>query len=80
MKYLFIHIEVQDGERKHDHKVLHTTNANNIEFSAQRYVSTYWGKGKREDNWWWWNNEFAGRLYSVTELTLEEYEILNKFI
>lgn len=81
MKYLFIHLEVQDGERRHDHRVLHTTNAKNIEFAAQRYVASFWGNGYRDDrNSEWWNvnaGEIALRLRNVTELTEAEYKFMH---
>ena len=78
---LLIHIEVQDGERTHDHKVLHTTNCCNIDFAVEWYVAHYWGFGERvfEDEWWWWV-DFAGRLSEYYVLTEDEYELLNKFI
>ena len=80
LRYLFIHIEVRDGEREHDHKVLHTTKATNLEFAAQRYVASYWGWGKRDKNWWWWNGEIMGRLASWKELTERDYNLLNQYI
>lgn len=77
VKYLFIHLEVQDGERRHDHNVLHTTKASNIDFAAERYVSTFWGYGTRSKNSDWWDyGECAGRLKSYKELTKEEFEWL----
>ncbi len=75
-KHLFIRLQVQDGERQHDHKVLHTTNATNIEFAAQRYVSTFWGQGEREDDFWWFDNEITARLEKVVQITKKEYERL----
>lgn len=55
MKKLFITLKVQDGENTHTHRVLHTTNAQNIEFAAQRYVANFWGNGERQnkkDDFW----------------------------
>jgi hypothetical protein len=82
MKYIFIHIEVQDGERRlHDHKVLHTTNCNNVGFAVEWYVAHYWGYGERiyKDEWWWWG-DFCGRVKSWSEITKEEFNILNKYL
>lgn len=45
MKRLFIHIEIQDGERVHDHKVITTTKCECTEFAVDWYVSHYWGYG-----------------------------------
>jgi hypothetical protein len=80
MKYLFITLDVQDGERKHTHRILHTTNAKNIEFAAQRYVANFWGYGERqnkEDDFWWFFGEITCRLYSVVELTEAEYKLMS---
>ena len=81
LKHLFIHIEVQDGERRHDHKVLHCTTAKNINFVAERYVSTFWGHGKVDKKSRWWDyGDCSGRLKHVEELTSTEYEILKRFL
>ena len=76
-KHLFINLTVRDGEREHDHKVLHTTNASNINFAAQRYVSRFWGNGEREDDFWWFDGEITARLEKVVQITKEEYERLS---
>ncbi len=75
-KHLFIKLLVQDGERQHDHRVLHTTKAKNIEFAAQRYLSTFWGNGKREDDFWWFDNVITARLEKVVEISKKEYDRL----
>jgi hypothetical protein len=80
MKHLFIHLKVQDGERVHDHKVLHTTNAENLAFAAERYVASYWGYGEHDGDWWWFNGEIAATLETYSELTEQEFEILNRFL
>jgi hypothetical protein len=77
IRYLFIHLEVQDGDRRHYHRILHTTKASNLNFAVERCVSTYWGYGKADKQSRWWNyGECSGRLKSFTELTKEEYEML----
>ena len=81
MKYLLITLAVQDGERRHDHRLLHTTNAQSIEFAAQRYAASFWGFGKRynkEDDFWWVNGEITIRLSNVIELSLYEYQLMNR--
>ncbi len=81
LKHLFIHIEVQDGERRHDHKVLHCTTAKNINFAAERYVSTFLGYSKVDKESRWWDyGDCLGRLKHVEELTSTEYEILKRFL
>lgn len=80
MKYLFITLDVQDGERKHTHRILHTTNAKNIEFAAQRYVANFWGYGERqnkEDDFWWFFGEITCRLYTVVEISEYEYNLMS---
>jgi len=80
MKYLFIELAIQDGEREHNHRVLHTTTGNNINFAAERYAASYWGRGTREsrkDNFWWVNYEITIRVELVMELTKEEYTFMS---
>lgn len=82
MTKLFIHLEVQDGERTHDHKILHQTNCEDLNFAAEYYVAHFWGHGKRDfkDNWWWYSGEFAAQLVDYDELSDNHYKILNKYI
>jgi len=78
IRYLFIHLEVKDGERTHNHRVLHTTRAKDLNFAVERYVSTFWGFGKVDKQSRWWDyGECAGRLKSFTEISREDYEMLN---
>jgi len=80
MKYLFITLDVQDGERKHTHRILHATRGNNIEFAAQRYVSNFWGFGERqnkEDDFWWFFGEITCRLSNVVEISEYEYNLMS---
>jgi hypothetical protein len=78
MKYLFIELEVRDGEREHTHRVLHTTNAKSIHFAAERYAATYWGYGKRDgDGWYHHGGEIYTEYKKVKELTKEQFEQIN---
>ena len=80
VRYLFIHLKVQDGEREHDHRVLHTTTGTNLEFAAERYVASFWGYSeldKNTDCWYAHGGEIAMRLETYRELTEEEYNYLN---
>ena len=78
-KYLFIELKVQDGEREHNHRILHTTRAKNINFAAERYAAKFWGEGEREpkDNYWWVNGEITIRVDYVVEITLEQYNLMS---
>ena len=82
VKYLFIHLEVQEGEYRHDHKLLHVTKCNNLDFAVEWYVAHYWGQGERDynDEWWWWSGDHCGRLKHYKELTKREFNFLNKFL
>ena len=80
MKYLFIELKIQDGERTHTHRVQHTTNAKNINFVAERYAATYWDSNAyHEKDYWWHFNEITIKVEKVMEMTKEEHEIMNKF-
>jgi hypothetical protein len=81
IKYLFITLDVQDGERKHTHRILHSTPGENIEFAAQRYVASFWGYGERlnkEDDYFWVGGEITLRLSNVVELTEYEYKLMSR--
>jgi len=80
MKTIFIQLEVVDGTRTHTHKILHETNGKDINFAAERYVSTFWGKGTHDGEWWWFDGEFAARLISVKEVPIADYMVLQKYI
>jgi len=80
MKYLLITLEVQDGERRHTHRILHTTNAKDIQFAAQRYAASFWGYGEHQDEWWWVNGEFAIRVKLVKELSEYEYRLMSELM
>lgn len=77
MKYLFITFKVQNGEYTHIHRVLHETKAENIQFAAQRYVSSFWGRGQRENNYWWFFGEIVAELKFVQEISKPEYDFLS---
>lgn len=80
MKYLFITLEIQDGERVHTHRVLETTNCKNINFAAEYYAAHYWGYGERTfkdmDNhaWFFHGDEIAIDVENVKELTKSEFD------
>jgi len=81
-KYLIIILEIQDGENRHKHKVLHTTKAKNINFAAEKYAAGFYSERTgRYDDWWEFNHGcIAVRLYTVNELTTLEYNILSKYL
>lgn len=80
MKYLFIILIVQDGENRHDHKILHTTKCTDIKFAAEWYASHFYGdNGERNTSDWWEFNCgcIVVELYSVLELTKFEYKLMS---
>ena len=78
---LFIELNVQDGEREHTHKVLHTTKCQNLDFAVQWYLAHFWGESTWQDNAWYaWGGEIAISLSRYKVLTDKEFEMLNQFI
>ena len=83
VRHLFIHLEVREGERVHDHKVITSTKCKDLNFAVEWYTSHYWGHGERwfkDRRWFFWNGEIAATLKNWNDLTEEEYQILNKFL
>ncbi len=80
MKYLFIELNIQDGENRHTHRVLHTTNGTDIDFVSQLYASRYYGsKSERYDSWWNFQAGCIGvKVVHVRELTEYEYNLLSE--
>lgn len=77
LRYLFITLDVCDGERKHTHRVLHATKCKNIDFAAEYYAAHFWGDARREDcGWSAWGGEILIEVSKVVELTSSEYEYL----
>lgn len=80
MKYLFIILNVQDGEHRHTHRVLHTSQGTDINFIAQWYAAHYYGNGsERYDDWWNYQTRIVMgvRVESVRELSEFEYALMS---
>lgn len=81
MKYIFIQLAIQDGEREHTHRIVHTTNAKNLAFAVERYASTYWGYSELDKSskcWYAFGGEISIKVENWKELTQEEYKLINK--
>ena len=81
--YLFLRLDVFQGDREHQHKVLIETKATNIKFAIMRYLSTYWGEGEynRDSHKWSYDyGEIMLELIRYEEVTKEEYDYLTKFL
>ena len=78
MKYLLITLIVQDGENRHDHRILHTTPGKDIHFAAERYAASFYGNNvERLLSWWQFNaGSIAVELFSVVELSEYEYNLM----
>ena len=77
-KHLLITLTVQDGERQHQHRVLHTTSCDSIEFAAQMYAAKFWGEPFGHDGVWWDCGDIMIRLDKVKRLSNELYDDLTK--
>jgi len=79
LRYLFITLDVHDGERTHTHRVLHRTKCKNINFAAEYYAAHFWGYAMREDcGWSAWGGEILIEVSKVVELTSSKYEYLSR--
>lgn len=77
VKYVYVRLDVQDGEREHTHHCLLITKCENLHFAVQRYASTYWGEGSRDrDCWYFDDGSVAVSVYTYKELTAEEYNTM----
>ncbi len=78
-RFMFIELCVHEGERIHNHRVLHVTYAKNLDFVANRYAASYWGFGEREsrtEDFWWFHGEITVSLHRYKELTEKEYNTM----
>ena len=77
MKYLFITLEIQEGERRYLHRSLHKTKGNDIHFASERYAASFWNHSKHDKNGWWWpSGEMALRVHNVTQLKEKDYRLI----
>ena len=80
IKYLLITLIVQDGENRHDHRILHVTKGQNVQFVAQWYAAHFYGsEAERNQDWWEFQaGSIAVEMYSVVELSEFEYTLLKR--
>lgn len=79
MKYLFIQINIRDGERVHNHRVVIQTKCKNLRFAAQYYIAHYWGESKHdgEGSWYAHGGEIALTLDFFKVISKSTYKLLN---
>lgn len=78
MKYLYIELEVVDGERTHTHRNVITTSAKNINFVAERYAASYWGECDGHEDEYWDYFDIMIKVEKVKEISKNLYNELNK--
>jgi hypothetical protein len=81
MKKLLITLIVQDGENRHRHRILHTTNGNDIHYAANRYAAQFYPEDEPEHLLSWWQfraGSIAVEVENVIELSDYEYCLINR--
>jgi len=88
VKYLYLMIEVQDGDRGYDCKETFSLDVDiDVDKFAEEYAQTFMGdestvEERSHGNGWYWDDamETMCRLYTHREITEEEYETLRQYI
>jgi len=80
MGYYLLKFEVVDGEHGYVHERVAETD--NIDKTAEAYISTYFGLGSYKDNNAYWDSDGtrAIRLSSSQEISKEDFYVLMRFI
>lgn len=77
MKYYFIELSVQDGEREHTHRVLTQSRNPDKNKVATDYAANFWGDSEEVDGGFEaWGGEILIKVSKVLELTKEEFEFV----
>jgi len=79
-RYLYVETETQDSERRYIQKTVHVVHPDSdLEKFA---IQTFTSDEMEADNEWFWDSfgETATRLHTYNEITLDEYNVLNKYI
>lgn len=78
IKYLFIELEVREGERTHNHRVLFQTKLDNVVDAVDDYASNYWGESTKEGDFFMaCNDEISIRICKYKLLDKKTYDIMH---
>jgi len=83
VRYMFINIEIRDGEREYNCKSVFSLDAEiNLNEYAEDYPKSFHGEGKTDDDEWYWDScgETMCRLHNYKEVTKVEYDVLRNII
>ena len=78
IKYLFIELEVREGERTHNHRVLLQTKLENVADAVEDYASDYWGESTKDGDFFMaCNDEISIRVRKYKLLDKKTYDIMH---
>lgn len=83
MKYLFVKLEVQDGENRHTLKSVHEIpdDKGENEFGEEHASEFYGTSEKGEGDWYeFYGGSIAVRCTANTVITKDEYNVLKKYL
>lgn len=76
--HLHIILEVSEGERKHDHRVLTQTYDTNVHRAVRTYAKNFWGESVKEDEYYVaCGGEITIKISKFTILSQFEYDFLS---
>ena len=94
IKYIFLKLNVRDGEIEHTHKILLETKCNNIDFAVAWYAAHFYGENwynevpsyhndrcKLSDVYWFQiHGEVCISVDSYTELSKRHYNLMKIYL
>jgi len=84
MKHFIYKIFERNGEYEYTHKGLTSFDPKETGYTPDEWLEetarTFYTEGEKEDDYYWHFGELITRPYSITEVSKEEYDILQKYI
>jgi len=84
MKYFIYKIFERNGEYEYTHKCLTSFDPEETGYTPEEYLEdtakNFYSEGEKDGDYYWHFGELVTRPDSITEVTKEEYEILQKYI